>query len=105
MKKFNATNAKGPGCDSETKSWGKSSCGVVSGSHPGVCVKVNYKDQSSKPMVERKCMTTEIKDGKPIYSCSVDNGVVTECSKCQTDLCNSATSVRVSLLTLFSIFE
>ncbi|KAJ8959165.1 hypothetical protein NQ318_022426 [Aromia moschata] len=98
---LNCYSCTGTSCESEMKSWGKRTCGdpgVLSKDHVPVCVKVNYKDKAtSKPMVERKCAVAETKNGKPDYHCSNANGEVTDCLLCQTELCNSAPSTKMSI--------
>lgn len=49
-------------------------------------------------MVQRKCVPAEIRDGKPMFNCPTVDGEPNSCPVCQTDLCNSATSINFSVV-------
>lgn len=54
-------------------------------------------------MVQRKCVSAEIKNGKPMFNCPTVDGEPSSCPVCKTDLCNSASTVGFSMVAFSGI--
>ncbi|XP_072394848.1 uncharacterized protein [Diabrotica undecimpunctata] len=93
-------------CQGSPSSWQKNPCGNIP-SPPGTefaCSKVEYKSKTTyKDAVDRGCVSAEKKNGKLLYNCPTKNGEPISCPVCQSDLCNSAPSIKFSFVALASV--
>ncbi|KAL1497960.1 hypothetical protein ABEB36_008838 [Hypothenemus hampei] len=95
-------------CTQEQNKWIKiSNCGKVSNNqvNTGACLKQIYNDRNTnKEVTIRKCVIAEkTSDGKVSHRCNENEGKVSVCEVCTSDYCNSASSVRFSLVTLLGV--
>ncbi|XP_057656676.1 uncharacterized protein LOC130894104 [Diorhabda carinulata] len=95
-------------CQGSPSSWEKINCGNAQSNVPPftehACATIKYKDRVTyKDAVQKKCVLAEKKNGKLSFNCPTSMGEPSECPVCQTDLCNSATTIKYSFMTFVSV--
>jgi hypothetical protein len=94
-------------CQNEMSKWQTLECAknTASPSLVGGCLKQVYTDKATnKEVTSRRCIVAEKKpDGTIIHNCNDNEGKTSECVVCTSDLCNPATSINFSFVTVLGV--